>query len=1075
MDTAAVWNIQQGGDIAHLKLPDKSFLFLLQTGFLSAFLLLSTYLLHAADAPPQHIGTAGSAVLKSSLANDLVITTVNPVAQGDAIIIAYATDPANDITVTVSDDVGNTYRQSALAINQNNLRTYVFAACNAKALVAGAKITLRQIIPGSTPVASRAAVAEVFRGLAPVGALEQTNTASGNGTAPASGSAATVQQVQLLIGALGTEGPSSDAPGTWAASFTGGLRAGTNETRNDADITVSLGWRVVTAAGNYSAAKTGVTQRDWAAVIATYKTTDAGISFVGDIGSAQTKASNGTSLSITTREAVHAGDDIVLTFASDPAGTVSGVTDGAGNTYTRVLEEVNTRHVRTTVMTAFNAMALPSGGIITVTHASVRARAAVVSVFRGLTNHNPVDQTKTANGTTRSVSSGTTGTTVRAQELLIGATGLEGPNYDTPVVWLNSFTYGPRLGTNFGSLTGGSDADVTAQMGWRIVGNTGAYSAGLNSLVTTRNWAAGIATLKGLDLYTLTMAVDPVDGGTTSPPTGPNLYEEQSVINLTATPAEGYKFDHWTGNVADPQSAATTVSLLGDQTVTAVFSRKPFVTLTSPNGGEKWLNGSPHVITWTATGTSGNIMIELSVNGGTTWTTLTASTPDDGAFDWSPPATISNNCLIRISDTDNDPSDVSDAAFSISRAPVDQRIPLAAGWNLFSLNVTPDNTGMASVVQPLIAHSTLVKVQDESGNTMEKSPVDHQWINNIGNWNPAKGYRIAMAARDTLVVHGRPIEDQVNVSLVTGWNIVGYPLSFSVNATEVLAMLMASGVLQKVQDETGYSLEQLSPLSEWINNIGTLDPGEGYQIRVSAPYTFTFTPVFLKNTQETGKIFHDSGTRHFVRNFTGNGLDHMNIFLSFGGEKIPLESGDEIAIFDGEKCVGSLVFREGSGNTVALVASADDPSTEAPDGFTSGNPMQIRIWKQATGAEILVTAPEVLGGSTSFSRQGSVWLRLNESDLPGNTVQTGLIKTYPNPFEDHLTLTFSLEKEAWVEIAVYTLTGEKAATMLQAMVPSGNHTIQWEAGNLPAGSYFCRMTVNGQVFVGKLSRLSPGR
>ncbi len=1075
MITTAVWHIRQCGIGTPPILPGIDMPSMLRKGFLFLLFLLPEFILHAADAPPQHIGTAGSAALKSSTANNLVITTANAVAEGDAIIIAYATDPANDITVTVTDDAGNTYRQSALAINQNNLRTYVFAACNVKALAAAAKITIRQTIPGSTPVSSRAAVAEVFRGLAPSGALEQTNTASGAGAAPSSGTAATVQPVQLLIGAVGTEGPSSDTPGTWSAAFTEGLRAGTNETRNDADITISLGWQVVSSAGNYSATKTGITQRDWAAAIATFKTSDAGISYIGEIGSAQTKASNGTTLTITTREAVRAGDDIVLTIATDAAGTVGSVTDGSGNTYTRVLEAVNNRNVRITVMAAFNVVTLPSAGTINISHASVRARAAVACAFRGLANLNVIDKTQTANGTNRAVSSGATAATIQSRELLIGAVGLEGPNYDVPVTWLNAFTYGPRIGTNFGSGTGGGDADVTAQMGWRIVGSTGTYSAGLNNLVTTRDWAAGIATLKSLDQYTLTVAVDPTAGGTTVPAPGSYPYDENTLVNLTATPAPGYRFDHWTGDVAAPLSANTTVTIHGNVTVTAVFSAQPFITITGPNGGEKWVQGSQHTITWTSTGTSGNVMIEYSVNGGTSWTTLVASTPDDGLFDWIVPAAISKNCLIRISDTDSDPSDVSDAVFTIGRSPVDQRIPLAAGWNLFSLNVTPENTGMTSIVQQQITRSTLVKVQDESGNTIEQNPVDHLWVNNIGNWNPAKGYRIAMVTADTLVVHGAPIEDQVTVNLVAGWNIVGYPLSFSVNATEVLATLMASGVLQKVQDETGYSLEQLTPLSEWINNIGTLDPGEGYQIRVTAPYTFSFTPVFLKNTTENGKIFHDLGTHHFIRAYAGNGLHHMNLYLSFSGETNPLESGDEIGVFDGDRCVGSLVVREVSGNMLALVASADDPSTDAPDGFITGNPIQIRIWRKATGIETVMPAPEVVSGNATFAKQETAWLRLNSAGLPDHAVLTRLGDMYPNPFTERITVTFSLEREALVDISVCSLTGEMIATVTHERFPAGNQEVLWEAVGLPAGTYFCRMTVEGQVFVGKLSRLSPGR
>jgi|GEM_PF-932068 len=99
--------------------------------------------------------------------------------------------------------------------------------------------------------------------------------------------------------------------------------------------------------------------------------------------------------------------------------------------------------------------------------------------------------------------------------------------------------------------------------------------------------------------------------------------------------------------------------------VFTIFS--PSLTVTSPNGGENWNVGSTHDITWTSQGTVGNVRIEYSTNGGNNWAIITPSTENDGSYNWNVPATPSNNCLVRISETDEDggPSDVSDGVFSI--------------------------------------------------------------------------------------------------------------------------------------------------------------------------------------------------------------------------------------------------------------------------------------------------------------------------------------------------------------------------------------------------------------------------
>jgi len=92
------------------------------------------------------------------------------------------------------------------------------------------------------------------------------------------------------------------------------------------------------------------------------------------------------------------------------------------------------------------------------------------------------------------------------------------------------------------------------------------------------------------------------------------------------------------------------------------------ITVTSPNGGETWQVGSTHNINWTSSGTSGNVKIEYSTNNGSSWSTVIATTPDDGSYPWIVPGNPSANCLVRISDTDGSPIDQSNAMFTISSA-----------------------------------------------------------------------------------------------------------------------------------------------------------------------------------------------------------------------------------------------------------------------------------------------------------------------------------------------------------------------------------------------------------------------
>ncbi|MDW8229519.1 MAG: M12 family metallo-peptidase [Saprospiraceae bacterium] len=108
-----------------------------------------------------------------------------------------------------------------------------------------------------------------------------------------------------------------------------------------------------------------------------------------------------------------------------------------------------------------------------------------------------------------------------------------------------------------------------------------------------------------------------------------------------------------------------------NMTVTTVGSAGPFQ-VTSPNGGESYPSNSMQTITWNVAGTTAspisctNVEILISTNGGNTFTTLVASTPNDGSENvvLSAPPTTQARILIR--GLGNIFYDVSDNNFTIT-------------------------------------------------------------------------------------------------------------------------------------------------------------------------------------------------------------------------------------------------------------------------------------------------------------------------------------------------------------------------------------------------------------------------
>jgi hypothetical protein len=74
--------------------------------------------------------------------------------------------------------------------------------------------------------------------------------------------------------------------------------------------------------------------------------------------------------------------------------------------------------------------------------------------------------------------------------------------------------------------------------------------------------------------YNLTIAID--GEGSTSPSAGIHTYSAGTVINLKATPDDGWEFTGWDGDVADEDSATTTVTMDEGKHITANFGQDEY-------------------------------------------------------------------------------------------------------------------------------------------------------------------------------------------------------------------------------------------------------------------------------------------------------------------------------------------------------------------------------------------------------------------------------------------------------------------------------------------------------------------
>ena len=127
-------------------------------------------------------------------------------------------------------------------------------------------------------------------------------------------------------------------------------------------------------------------------------------------------------------------------------------------------------------------------------------------------------------------------------------------------------------------------------------------------------------------------------------------------------------------NDGDPDIAYFTE---GDCTFSGVYLNRASeiyrnIAFVKPNGGEVYSTGTTLPIRWTGHLLSSTVKIELSVDGGASYTTIAASafnSADGGVYNWSINSSPSSRCYLRI--TDNGPGslrDTNNLSFTISAA-----------------------------------------------------------------------------------------------------------------------------------------------------------------------------------------------------------------------------------------------------------------------------------------------------------------------------------------------------------------------------------------------------------------------
>ncbi len=79
-----------------------------------------------------------------------------------------------------------------------------------------------------------------------------------------------------------------------------------------------------------------------------------------------------------------------------------------------------------------------------------------------------------------------------------------------------------------------------------------------------------------------------------------------------------------------------------------------------------------------------------------------------------------------------------------------------------------------------------------------------------------------------------------------------------------------------------------------------------------------------------------------------------------------------------------------------------------------------------------------------------------------------LNQNYPNPFNPVTKITFTINKVDQVRLEIYSITGQKIATLLNQKMKPGTHEIEWNASQVASGVYFYKFNYGSLTMTKKM-------
>lgn len=342
------------------------------------------------------------------------------------------------------------------------------------------------------------------------------------------------------------------------------------------------------------------------------------------------------------------------------------------------------------------------------------------------------------------------------------------------------------------------------------------------------------------------------------------------------------------------------------------------------------------------------------------------------------------------------------------------QVVIPAGWSGLSTFVAPVNPSVEDIFNQVV--DDLIILQSLTGVYW---PGEN--INTIVNWNTYDGYAIKVANQVDLTITGTRLADRT-LQLSEGWNLI--PV-LNECETDVDALFTGKGVIV-VKEVAGW---QLYWPQFGINTLGNLQPGKAYFVLMSQAASILF-PGCTKSGASSTMNSTNQTMAEMINTSPWNSFSptpnaHLIAIPQEVINSSLIRPGDYLGAFDQNgNCFGMIRWE---GNSTSLALFADDPTTNAKDGFTTGENLNLRMFNVMTGKEYALNIaweqqwPDHDGTFNTNGISAITGLKLETTLV--NELSNAEVLIYPNPVSDYLFV--DLDKPYDVEVSLQDVNGRE--------------------------------------------------